>query len=127
MGNLALFISPWDSDLFSNVYFTFKKKESLNNLFCHTFYFVMASSFSLKFDVNFNNIKTICFRTTENALCLLYKDSYSMVFRRENLLFVVRVLRNLQMHYVEKNVELSLLQKVVYVVSTYTLGFEQII
>lgn len=31
------------------------------------------------------------------------------------------------MHSVEKNVELSLLQKVVYVVTTYTLGVEQIL
>jgi hypothetical protein len=79
MGNLALFISPWDSDLFSNVYFTLKKKESLNNVFCYTFIFVTALSFSLKFHVNLNNIKIIFSRTTENTFHLNYKDFLSMV------------------------------------------------
>ena len=126
MGNLALFISPWDSDLFSNVYFAFKKKESLNNLFCHTFYFITVSLFSLKFDVNLNNIKIIFSRTTENVLCLHYKDFILVMFKIK-LLYVMRIIRNLTMHSVGKNAEFSLLQNVVYVITTYTLNVEHIL
>jgi hypothetical protein len=85
------------------------------------FYFVTASSFSLKFAVNLSNIKIIRSRTTENALCFHYKDLCSMVFKGKILLFVVKIVQNLQiMHCVEKNVELSLLQGV-FAVATYTL------
>jgi len=50
-----------------------------------------------------------------------------MLFRRKKLLFVVRILQNLQMHSLEKSVEFSLLQKVAYVVTIYTLGVEKVL
>jgi hypothetical protein len=90
------------------------------------FYFVTASSFSLKFAVNLSNTEIICSRTTESALCFHYKDLCSMVFRGENLHFVVRIVQNLQMHCVEKNVEISLLQRMVYVVTTCSLELNKL-